>query len=99
MSAHGDGAETAEAKKIIDVELLIGQDGVKCFVVMAANASLGRSVSRAVLILGPDGAGSDKRLFPESCLQENWTDDYTKSEAFGSEYRAVTNPDDKQKWP
>ena len=29
----------------------------------------------------------------------DWTDDYAKSEAFAAEYRAVTDPDDGQKWP
>ena len=42
---------------------------------------------------------SDKHLFPASCLQDDWTDDYAKSEAFAAEYRAVTDPDDGQKWP
>ena len=47
----------------------------------------------------PVGTESDKHLFPESCLQDDWTDDYAKSEAFAAEYRAVTDPDDGQKWP
>ena len=47
----------------------------------------------------PLGAESDKHPFPESCLQDDWTDDYAKSEAFAAEYRAVTDPDDGQKWP
>ena len=47
----------------------------------------------------PCGTESDKHLFPESCLQDDWTDDYAKSEAFAAEYRAVTDPDDGQKWP
>ena len=42
-------------------------------------------------------AESDKHLFPESCLQDDWSDDYAKSEAFEAEYRAVTDPDDGQK--
>ena len=46
-----------------------------------------------------DGAESNKHLFPESCLQDDWTDDYAKSEAFEAEYRAVIDPDDGQKWP
>ena len=29
----------------------------------------------------PVGVESDKHLFPESCLQDDWTDDYAKSEA------------------
>ena len=56
-------------------------------------------MGRASRVLAPDGAESDKHLFPESCLQDDWTDDYAKSEAFAAEYRAVTDPDDAQKWP
>ena len=38
ISAHGDEAETAEAKKIIEMERLMEEEDVKCFVVMAADA-------------------------------------------------------------
>ena len=100
ISAHGDEAETAEAKKIIEMERLMEEEGVKCFVVMAADAPLGTRMGRAVRVLAPDaGAESDKHLLPESYLQDDWTDDYAKSEAFAAEYRAVTDPDDGQKWP
>ena len=60
---------------------------------------LGKRMGRAVRVLAPERAESDKHLFPESCLQDDWTDDYARSEAFEAEYRAVTNPDDGQKWP
>ena len=96
---HGDEVETAEAKKIIDMERMMADDGVECSVVMAADAPLGRMVSRAVRVLAPKGAKSDKHIFPESCLQDDWTEDYAKSEAFESEYRAETHRDDGQKWP
>ena len=99
ISAHGDEAETAEAKRIIEMERLMEEEGAKCFVVMAADAPLSTRVRRAVRVLAPEGAESDKHLFPESCLQDDWTDDYAKSEAFAAEYRAVTDPDDGQKWP
>ena len=99
VSAHGDEAETAEATRIIEMERLMQEEGVKCFVVMAADAPLGTRMGRAVRVLAPDGAESDKHHFPESCLQDNWTDDYAKSEGFAAEYRAVTDPDDGQKWP
>ena len=94
------------------MERLMEEEGAKCFVVMAADAPLASRVSRTVSVLAPvDAAGgrpgpappvgteSDKHLFPESCLQDDWTDDYAKSEAFAAEYRAVTDPDDGQKWP
>ena len=40
MAAHGDEAETAEAKKIIDMERMMEEDGVKCFILMAPDAGL-----------------------------------------------------------
>ena len=85
ISAHGDEAETAEAKRIIEMERLMEEEGAKCFVVMAADAPLASRVSRAVRVLAPQGAESDKHLFLESCLQDDWTDDYAKSEAFAAE--------------
>ena len=99
VSAHGDEAETAEAKRIREMERLMEEEGVKCFVVMAADAPLGTRMGRAVRVLAPEEAESDKHLFPESRLQDDWTDDYAKSEASVAEYRAVTDPDDGQKWP
>ena len=99
VSAHGDEAETAEAKRIIEMERLMEEEVVKCFVLMAADAPLGRRMGRAVRVLAPEGAESDKHLFPESCIQDDWTDDYAKSKAFETEYRAVTDPDDKLKSP
>ena len=68
VSTHGDEAETAEAKRIIEMERLMEEEGVKYFVVMAADAPLGRRMGRAVRVLAPEGAESDKHLFPESCL-------------------------------
>ena len=66
--------------------VLGGEEGVKCFVVMAADAPLGTRMGRAVRVLAPEGAESDKHLFPESCLQNDWTDDHAKSEAFEAEH-------------
>ena len=71
VSAHGDEAETAEAKNIIDLERMMEEDGAKCFVVMVAYAPLGRRVSKAVRVLAPEGAESDKHLFRELCLQDD----------------------------
>ena len=97
-SAGGDEAVTAEAKKKIDMKRMMEGEGVKWFVVMADDAPLGRRVSRAVPVLAAEAAEFDKHLFPEWCL-EGWTDNYARSEAFESEYRALTYPDDGQKWP
>ena len=56
-------------------------------------------MSRAVCVLAREGAESNKHLFPESCLQDDWTDNYTKSKSFESENGAVADPDDGQRWP
>ena len=40
VSAHGDEAETTKAKEIIDMERMMEEDGVECFVVMSADACL-----------------------------------------------------------
>ena len=53
VSAHGDDAEIVEAEKIIDMERMTEEDGVKCFVIMAAEAPYGRRVSRAVRVYSP----------------------------------------------
>ena len=66
---------------------------------MGADAPLGRRVSRAVGVLTPEGAEAERHLSPELCLQDNWTDNYAKSEALEAGYRALTDPDDEQKWP
>ena len=87
VSAHGDKAVTAQAKKITDMERMMDEDGVKWLVVMAADAPFERNVGRAVGVLAPEGAVCDRHLFPESCLQDNWTDIYSDSEVFESEYR------------
>ena len=76
VPAHGDEAETAEAKRIIEMERLMEEEeGVKCFVVMAADAPVGERGGRAVRVLAPERAESNKHLCPESFLQDDWTDD------------------------
>ena len=54
VSAHGDEAETAEAKGIIEMECLMEKEGVKCFVIMAADAPPGTRMGRVVRVLAPD---------------------------------------------
>ena len=94
VSAQGDEAETTEAMRIIDMEHIMEEDAVKCF-----DAPLGRRVRTAVPVFAPEGAESDKRLLPESCLQDDWTDNCARSEAFDSAHRTLTYPDNVQKWP
>ena len=99
VSANGDEAGSAEAKKIIQLEPMMEEEGVNCFVLMATEAPPGGRVSRAVRVLASEGAESGKHIFPESCPKGDWTDDHDKSEAFESKDRALTDPDDGHKWP
>ena len=94
LSAHGDEASTAEAKKIIDMERRMEDAGVKCFVPMATDAPLGRRVRRAVPVLTQEGAESNKHLCPQLRLRDDWTHNYATSEAFQSKYRDLTDLED-----
>ena len=42
ISSHGDAEETEEAKRIIEMEKAMEQEGVKCFVVMANSTDLAK---------------------------------------------------------
>ena len=42
ISGHGDAEETEEAKRIIEMEKAMEQEGVKCFVVMADRTDLAK---------------------------------------------------------
>ena len=66
VSAHGDEAETAEARRMTYMEGMMEEECVKCFVGMAADAALRRRVSRAVRLLASEGAELDKHLFLQS---------------------------------
>ena len=58
VSAHGDEAETAEAKRIIEMERLMEEEGVKCLVVMAADADAERSEYSPLMELNPTSTSS-----------------------------------------
>ena len=73
VSTHGDVAETAEAKKIIDKECIIEEEGAKCFVILGSEAPLGKGVGRVVRALAAQGAESNKHIFPRSSLKDGPT--------------------------
>ena len=54
--AHGDVDETAEAKIIFPLGWMMVEDGVKCFVVMAADTPLRERVEQAVRAISPRSA-------------------------------------------
>ena len=80
VSSNGDQAETAEAKKILEIGRMMEELGVKCSFFVATKPSLGWRVSQAIYVLATEGAESNKHLFRKSCIQDHWTDDYAKSE-------------------
>ena len=80
VSARCDEAEAPDSKKIIDMERMMEEHSVKCFVVIAASASLVKRVNRAVRVLGSEGAESNKQLLPETCLRDDRNNEYAKSE-------------------
>ena len=49
VSTHGDEEETKEAKRIIEMERLMGEEGVKCFVVMASDTDIADRADRGVM--------------------------------------------------
>ena len=49
VSAHGDERETKEAKRIIEMERLMEEEGAKCFVVMASETDTADRADRAVM--------------------------------------------------
>ena len=49
VSAHGDEEETKEAKRIIEMERQMEEEGVKCFVIMASDSDTADRADRAVM--------------------------------------------------
>ena len=49
VSAHWDEEETKQAKRIIEMERLMEEEGVKCFVVMAAETNTADHADQAVM--------------------------------------------------
>ena len=101
ISSHGDAEETEEAKRIIEMEKAMEQEGVKCFVVMANRTDLAKFRGARVQAI------REKTLeqwmvapveLVRSVLTEDWLDDYAASEHWSRYWNAVSAPSD-DKWP
>ena len=101
ISSHGDAEETEEAKRIIEMEKVMEQEGVKCFVVMANLTDLAKFQGARV------GAIREETLeqwmvapveLVRSVLTEDWSDDYAASEHWSKYWNAVSAPSDDE-WP
>ena len=101
ISSHGDAEETEEAKRIIEMEKAMEQEGVKCFVVMANRTDLAKFRGARVQAIGEETL-EQWMVAPvelvRSVLTEDWSDDYAASEHWSKYWNAVSAPSDDE-WP
>ena len=62
VSVHADELQPAEAKKISDIERIMEEEGMYCFVHIPADARLIRRLDLAIHALALEGAESDQQL-------------------------------------
>ena len=101
ISSHGDTEETEEAKRIIEMEKVIEQEGVKCFVVMANRTDLAKFRGARVQDIREETL-EQWMVAPvelvRSVLTEDWSDDYAASGHWSKYWNAVSAPSDDE-WP
>ena len=101
ISSHGDAEETEEAKRIIEMEKTMEQEGIKCFVVMANRTDLAKFRGARVQAIREETL-EQWMLAPvelvRSVLTEDWSDDYAASEHWSKYWNAVSAPSDDE-WP
>ena len=83
ISSHGDARETEEAKRIIEIEQAMEQEGVKCFVVMANRTDVAKFRGARVQAIREETL-KQWMVAPvelvSSVLTEDWSDNYAASE-------------------
>ena len=101
ISSHGDAEETEEAKRIIEMEKAMEQEGVKCLVVMANRTDLAKFRGARVQAIREETL-EQWMVAPvelvRSVLTEDWSDDYAASEHWGKYWNAVSAPSEDE-WP
>ena len=101
ISSHGDAEETEEAKRIIEMEKAMDQEGVRCFVVMANRTDLAKFRGARVQAFREETL-EQWMVAPvelvRSVLTENWSDDYAASDHWSKYWNAVSAPSDDE-WP
>ena len=101
ISSHEDAEETEEAKRIIEMEKAMEQEGVKCFRVMANRTDLAKFRGARVQAIREDTLEQWMVAPAElvrSVLTEDWLDDYAASEHWSKYWNAVSAPSDDE-WP
>ena len=98
---HGDAEETEEAKRIIEMEKAMEQEGGRCFVVMANRTDLAKFRGARVQAIGEETL-EQWMVAPvelvRSVLTEDWSDDYAASKHWSKYWNAVSAPSDDE-WP
>ena len=93
ISSHGDAEETEEAKRIIEIEKAMEQEGVKCFVVMANRTDLAKFRGARVQAIREETL-EQWMVAPvelvRSVLTGDWSDDYAASEHWNKYWNAVS---------
>ena len=101
ISSHGDAKETEEAKRIIEMEKAMEQEGVKCFVVMANRTDLAKFRGARVQAIREETL-EQWMVAPVELvrlvLTEDWSDDYAASDHWSKYWNAVSAPSDDE-WP
>ena len=101
ISSHGDAEETEEAKRIIEMEKAMEQEGVKYFVVMANRTDLAKFQGARVQAIREETL-KHWMVAPvelvRSVLTEDWSGDYAASEHWSKYWNAVRAPFDDE-WP
>ena len=101
ISSHGDAEETEEAKRIIQMDKAMVQEGVKCFVVMANRTDLAEFRGARVQAFREETL-EQWMVAPvelvRSVLTEDWWDDYAASDHLSRYWNAVSAPSDNE-WP
>ena len=101
ISSHGDAEETEEAKRIIEMEKAMEQEGVKCFEVMANRMDLAKFRGARVQAIREETL-EQWMVAPvelvRSVLTEDWSDDYAASEHWSKYWNAPSAPSDDE-WP
>ena len=101
ISSHGDAEGTKEAKRIIQMEKAMEQEGVKCFVSTANLTDLAKFWGARIQAI------REKTLeqwmvapveLVRSVLTEDWSDDYAASQHWSKYWNAVSAPSDDE-WP
>ena len=95
ISSHGDGEETEEDKRIIELQKAMEEGDTKCSVVMASKAELSQRRDARVRVLIEETLEEclvAPIKYVELVLMEDWSEDYAASEHWKKYWNAPSAP-------